>query len=512
MVCPFEPIEAGSVFVAEISIDAGVRALGSYSVNLLYDPTAVAIRDVAGGSSSAFAAAPTTNPGSFETGTTLVAAANETGTPAPAGVVSVAAVALEVRASAGQAFNFVVSPTSARDSAGQPLDLVSGACAVLVAEPTRTPTAVPTPTPTPVPPRPCTGDCSLDGAVTVDEIITGVAIALGERPVDDCLPFDNDGDDQVTVTEIVAAVNASLVGCPEPPASPTPTVTATATATPIPNLPPILPSPVLYQGYPGEPIAFRIDARDPEGGRLTYEAASVPAGASFDPALGLLSWTPGTDQAGPHYLPFTVTDDGVVPESSSGQVSFQIPAANACNDVTCDPATGCARVPLPLEQTCCVEEEVPPRVAYADVGCPEGAVVFAGRNVQTGIGRLEDCDWLRVLNFAQVGAAVRLNFETRCLRREGGIRLRVRIEAPSRLVVDDDVTLTFFEGENGYLERVTVPFSVRGAGPFFDLEFAEATLSVIASDAFGNSARTDKRVRLTFEPLPDLEDPFVPAP
>lgn len=60
----------------------------------------------------------------------------------------------------------------------------------------------------------CVGDCSRDGAVTVDEIVAGIGIALGNTGVDACEPFDGNGDGQVTVDEIVSSVNYALNGCP----------------------------------------------------------------------------------------------------------------------------------------------------------------------------------------------------------------------------------------------------------------------------------------------------------
>lgn len=59
----------------------------------------------------------------------------------------------------------------------------------------------------------CPGDCDGNFEVTVDEIVLGVNIALGERRVDDCTAFDRDGDSAVTVDEIVAAADAALNGC-----------------------------------------------------------------------------------------------------------------------------------------------------------------------------------------------------------------------------------------------------------------------------------------------------------
>lgn len=70
----------------------------------------------------------------------------------------------------------------------------------------------PTPTSTPSPPR-CPGDCDASGEVTVDEIITGVNVALGFVPLPSCPVFDHDGDGAVTVDEILRAVNSALNGC-----------------------------------------------------------------------------------------------------------------------------------------------------------------------------------------------------------------------------------------------------------------------------------------------------------
>ena len=76
------------------------------------------------------------------------------------------------------------------------------------------PEETPTPTPTAVPATPCPGDCSGDGMVTVDELVTCVNIALGSAAVDRCPPCDANGDGSVAVDDIIAAVNAALTGCP----------------------------------------------------------------------------------------------------------------------------------------------------------------------------------------------------------------------------------------------------------------------------------------------------------
>lgn len=70
-----------------------------------------------------------------------------------------------------------------------------------------------TPAPTPPPLVGCTGDCSDNGRVTVDEMVTGVRIALGNLTVGACEKFDMNGDTRVGVSELVRAVNVLLYGC-----------------------------------------------------------------------------------------------------------------------------------------------------------------------------------------------------------------------------------------------------------------------------------------------------------
>ncbi len=82
--------------------------------------------------------------------------------------------------------------------------------------PTATSTATSLPTATPSPtgtPPSCVGDCSGDHAVTVDEIVTMVNIALGSADISACLAGDVNGDRKITVDEILTAVVNALNGC-----------------------------------------------------------------------------------------------------------------------------------------------------------------------------------------------------------------------------------------------------------------------------------------------------------
>lgn len=68
-------------------------------------------------------------------------------------------------------------------------------------------------TPTPAPPK-CVGDCTADGVVTVDELIRGTSIALGNQLLTSCTIMDANRDGVVTVEELVRAVQGALNGCP----------------------------------------------------------------------------------------------------------------------------------------------------------------------------------------------------------------------------------------------------------------------------------------------------------
>jgi hypothetical protein len=100
---------------------------------------------------------------------------------------------------------------------------------VEVVEAFDTPTATPTPTevpPTPTPtvtstraptrtfgPVPCVGDCDGGNSVTVNELVLGVNISLGNVAPGACDAFDANGDGRVAINELIAGVNAALGVC-----------------------------------------------------------------------------------------------------------------------------------------------------------------------------------------------------------------------------------------------------------------------------------------------------------
>lgn len=49
--------------------------------------------------------------------------------------------------------------------------------------------------------------------MSVDDLVTGVGIALGGRLLGDCRSLDTDGDGRVSVSELITAVRAGLGTC-----------------------------------------------------------------------------------------------------------------------------------------------------------------------------------------------------------------------------------------------------------------------------------------------------------
>ncbi len=66
----------------------------------------------------------------------------------------------------------------------------------------------------------CTGDCNGDRAVTIDELISGVQLALTGRSAGACARFDPNADDRVSIDELVEGVERAVNRCPGAPPLP----------------------------------------------------------------------------------------------------------------------------------------------------------------------------------------------------------------------------------------------------------------------------------------------------
>ncbi len=59
----------------------------------------------------------------------------------------------------------------------------------------------------------CLGDCNRNGSVSVDELVTGVNIALAAAPINRCFAMDRNGDRSVRVDELIGGTSNALEGC-----------------------------------------------------------------------------------------------------------------------------------------------------------------------------------------------------------------------------------------------------------------------------------------------------------
>ncbi|MFN8643590.1 MAG: hypothetical protein U0802_18725 [Candidatus Binatia bacterium] len=112
----------------------------------------------------------------------------------------------------------------------------------------------------------CPGDCSGDGAISVDELVRGVERALGIAAAMPCPAWDDRAP--VTVVDLVASVAAALAGCP-----PQATPTGTPTTTPAPPLPTDTASASPTTDATPDPIARAVDVICPPLGHSRWITA-----------------------------------------------------------------------------------------------------------------------------------------------------------------------------------------------------------------------------------------------
>jgi PKD repeat protein len=98
------------------------------------------------------------------------------------------------------------------------------------------------------------------------------------------------------------------------------------------NQPPVLSSIGNKSVSEGSLLTFNISATDPDGGTLTYSAATLPTGATFSGQT--FTWTPTAAQSGSYPVTFT-TSDGALTDSESITITVNdidnIPPATVLN-------------------------------------------------------------------------------------------------------------------------------------------------------------------------------------
>ncbi len=80
---------------------------------------------------------------------------------------------------------------------------------------THSPTSTPPPSATPTVAG-CHGDCDGDDTVSIDELVLAVNISLGQQPVSACRAIDRNGSGEVTIDEIILAIANAQAGCGPP--------------------------------------------------------------------------------------------------------------------------------------------------------------------------------------------------------------------------------------------------------------------------------------------------------
>ena len=386
----------------------------------------------------------------------------------------------------------------------------------------------------------CAGDCDHQPGVSDGDLNAAVRLLFDPRLLPSCDSLDGDENGRVGAHELVTAVRNAVYGCSsEPTQTPTARPTETETPTPLPteaatatttpdststptplpmltptptrsttptptiNQPPVIESSGVYRTYAGYEVRLPVPVRDPEGHPLLYSATDLPDGCNLDGQSGILSWIPDDTQLGPSYVPFTATDDGDPPLLTNGLLTFKVSALDSCTEPSCDPAEGCRGMLKPLGSPCCANGPVD-RVAEPEAGCPEGRIMFVGRNT-IGFGRLQNCDQIRLIGLSQAGIVVRINVEARCMPERRPILLNARLRTTSLLLTNQSQEVLLQPRGDGFAQRLVVSLPIQNSTPV--LEGAEADLSVTLTDPEdGTSVAENLRVVLTHERLNNLPD------
>jgi hypothetical protein len=338
------------------------------------------------------------------------------------------------------------------------------------------------------------GDVDRDGGINVTDAVNILNHLFLGSFTPYCLPVaDVDGDGEVDITDPVRALFFLFLDAPAPP-----DLSAEEQAACTNNPPTIAPRPI-YRTYPGYPVELPIEAEDPEGDALLYEGIDLPAGATCEHETGVLSWMPSPEQLGPFYLSFAVSDAAAPPNRVTGQVTIHVLPLDACTVPVCQPALGCESVLVPITEDCCGDPGA--RVADPEAGCPDGRVLHVGRNLAGAptIGRLVNCDRLRLIPLGQGGHETRLNLEARCLNPEQ-VTIRARLLNAATTFFDETAVRRFEQAANGYVQVRGLRFGAEG----FFAEGQEAQLSVTVIDSDLVVLEKHLRVIMTRDPVPDL--------
>lgn len=157
----------------------------------------------------------------------------------------------------------------------------------------------------------CTGDCNSDGAVTVDELIMGVNIALGSMSLDQCPQFDPGGTGAVSIDDLILGVSNGLAGC----GSQT-------------NQAPLASDVSLSADSATAYVEKQLIGSDPDNDTITYELIGDDTGTGYDfayvnPESGLLYLTLTAGFQGTIVVPYHVTDGRLFSNTATATIGVQ---------------------------------------------------------------------------------------------------------------------------------------------------------------------------------------------
>jgi hypothetical protein len=87
------------------------------------------------------------------------------------------------------------------------------------------------------------------------------------------------------------------------------------------------------------PLSFSVSATDVEGGALSYSAAPLPAGASFNTGTRTFQWTPTPGSEGTYSTTFNVVDGQAAADSEAVTITVVPTGATTPMPGTCTPDT-----------------------------------------------------------------------------------------------------------------------------------------------------------------------------
>ena len=374
LTCP-GTVQVGQQLPTDISVNVGSTPLGAYSVTVTYDPAVLTIASVAGGSSPEFSGSPTTNSGSFTSGSTNISAFQTTSLTGPTGIVSIARPTFNA---VGPAASTTVGLTvrSLFDTNSNPISVTATGCVVAVTgggtttsstssttttRPTTTTSTTHAPTTTTTTTRPSTSTTSTTTVPTTTSLPTTTSTSTTTSSSTTIHP---------TTTSTSTTTTTTLAGNRSPDCS-------AAVATPASLSPPnhrfVKVSVTGVTDPDGDPVAISItsitqnEALNAMGDRNTCPDATGVGTAT----ASLRAEREGSGDGRVYHIGFTADDDRggrcagtvtvCVPQGQAGQPCVdEGPSVDSTGPIYMGACTAGCAIEMALAQPLCAGEDAPP--------------------------------------------------------------------------------------------------------------------------------------------------------